>query len=49
MTNRKSVTVPGHTWITGQKPPVIEGWECFWVNHYGVERTEFVYRPTTQT
>lgn len=42
----KRVSVPGHSWITGAKAPAIEGWECFFVAHYGVERTEFVYRPT---
>lgn len=38
------VTVPGHSWITGVKPPAIEGWVCTFVNHIGVTRTEFVYR-----
>jgi len=38
------VTVPGHTWITGERAPDIEGWECFFVSHFGTDRTEFTYR-----
>jgi len=41
---RKQIEVPGHSWITGAQPPVIPGWECFFVAHYGVERTVFTYR-----
>jgi len=41
------VTVPGHSWITGTKPPRIKGWVCTFVNHIGVTRTEFVYRRRT--
>lgn len=39
------IEVPGHSWITGAKAPKIEGYECFWVSHYGTERTVFTYRP----
>ena len=47
-TDRREIEVPGHSWITGAKPPEIEGWECFWVNHYGSERTVFVYQRTAR-
>lgn len=35
---------PGHSWITGDKAPEVEGYECIWVNHYGMDRTVWVYR-----
>lgn len=35
---------PGHSWITGDKAPVVPGWKCFFVAHYGVERTVWTYK-----
>lgn len=43
--DRVRVTVPGHSWSSGIKAPEIEGWEPFWVSHFGSERTEYTYRP----
>lgn len=43
--NRIRVTLPGHTWITGERAPEIDGYEPKWVNHFGQERTEIIYRP----
>jgi hypothetical protein len=42
---RIRVTVPGHSWVNGIKAPEIEGWEPYWVSHFGSERTEYTYRP----
>ena len=41
---RITVTLPGHTWITGDSVE-IEGYEPKWINHIGTERTEIIYRP----
>lgn len=43
---RIEVTVPGHSWATGDKAPEIDGWEPYWVTHIGTERTTWTYRPT---
>jgi len=45
--DRIRVTVPGHSWSNGIKAPVIEGWEPYWVSHFGHERTEYTYRRET--
>jgi hypothetical protein len=37
-------TTVGHSWVTGDRAPVVPGWKCVWVNHYGTERTVWVYR-----
>lgn len=34
----------GHSWITGQRAPKVEGWRCYWVTHHGTDRTVFHYR-----
>jgi hypothetical protein len=43
--DRIRVTVPGHSWDSSERAPEIEGFEPYWVNHFGHERTEYVYRP----
>jgi hypothetical protein len=37
---------PGHSWITGDKAPTITGWVCFFVSHYGTDRTVWTYKRT---
>lgn len=39
----KRVTA-GHSWITGESAPKVDGWVCFFVAHFGIERTEWTYK-----
>lgn len=37
-------TTPGHSWVTGERAPIVPGYVCVWVSHYGHERTVWKYR-----
>jgi hypothetical protein len=45
MSDRITRTTAGHSWITGDRAPEVPGYECFFVAHYGNDRTEWIYRP----
>jgi hypothetical protein len=44
-----SVEVRPGGWFGAPPAPAIEGWEPFFVAHYGQERTVYSYRPTQPT